>query len=62
MLQQAAVRDLLHEAVAEAVLGRGPAALLDDEVEPLQLRERRHDLLARQEPLQQRQAEGAADD
>ena len=48
--------------MAEAVLGRGAAAHLDDEVEPLQLRERRLHLLARQHLLEQRQAEGAAGD
>jgi hypothetical protein len=34
-LEQARVRDLLDEPVAEAVLGDGPAALLDHELEPL---------------------------
>jgi hypothetical protein len=60
-LQQAAVRHLLHQPVAEPVLRRRAAAQLDDQVEPHQLRQRRHHLLARQQPLEQRQAEAAAD-
>ncbi len=45
-LDQARIGDLLHEAVAEAILGRGTPPLLDDEVEALELRERRQQLLA----------------
>ena len=60
-LEQAAVGHLLHEAVAEAVLRGGPAADLHDQVEPHQLGQRRHDLLARQHALEQRQAEAAPD-
>ncbi len=60
-LEQARIRHLLHQPVAEAVLRGGPAAHLHDQVEPHQIRQRRHDLLARQEPLEQRQAEAAAD-
>ena len=62
LVEQARVRRFAHEAVTEAVLGRRPAPLLDDEVEPLQLRERGTQLLRRDEPLEQRQAEAAADD
>ncbi len=40
-LDQARIGDLLHEAVAEAILGLGTPPLLDDEVEALELRERR---------------------
>jgi hypothetical protein len=36
-LQKAAIGDLLHKAVAEAVLGCRPAPLLDDELQPLEL-------------------------
>ena len=60
-LEQAAVGDLLHEPVAEAVLRRRAAADLDDQVEPHQVGERRHDLVVRQQALEQRQAEAAAD-
>ena len=61
-LDEARVRDLLHEPVAEAVLGRGAAPLLDDEVEPLQLGERRAQRLGGHDLLEQRHAERAADD
>jgi hypothetical protein len=59
---EARVRDLLHEPVAEAIFRIGPSALLVDEVEALELGERRHQLLARNELLEQRDAEGPADD
>ena len=60
-LEQAVVGHLLHEAVTEPVLGRRPAADLDDQVEAHQVGERGHDLLVREELLEQRQAEAAAD-
>ena len=62
LVEQARVRRFADEAVPEAVLGRRPPPLFDDEVEPLQLRERGAQLLGRDEPFQQRQAEAAADD
>ena len=40
-LDERPVGDLLHESVAEPVLGRGSAPLLDHELEPLELGERR---------------------
>ena len=60
-LQQAVVGHFLHQAVAEAILRRGTPADLDDQVEPHQVRERRHDLVVRQQALEQRQPEAAAD-
>ena len=62
LVEQARVRRFAHEAVTEAVLRRRPTPLLDDEVEPLQLRERRTQQLGRDEPLEQRLAEAATDD
>ena len=61
-LDQTAVCDLLDEPMAEAVLRRRSAALLDDEVEPLQLGERRSELRLRDELLEQRHPERSADD
>ena len=52
-VQEAAIGRLVHEPVAEAVLGGRPAALFDDEVEPLELRERWAQSLRRHELLQQ---------
>jgi hypothetical protein len=48
--------------VSEAVLRRRASPLFDDEVEPLELRERGAQPLGRDQPFQQRQAEAAADD
>ena len=62
LFEQARVRGLADEPVTEAVLRRRPAPLLDDEVEPLQLRERRTQVLGRDEPLEQRLAEAPSDD
>ena len=53
-LDEASVGGLLHEPVAEAVLGRGSAPLLDHELEPLELGEGRQQPRAREEPLEQR--------
>ena len=53
-VDQAGVGDLLHQAVAKAVLRVRAAALLDDEVETLELRERLHQLVAGNEPLEER--------
>ena len=61
-VDEARVGDLLDEAVAEAVLGVRPAALLDDQVEPLQVGQCLHELVAVHEPLQQRQPERPPDD
>ena len=60
-LDERPVGDLLHEPVPEAVLGRGSAPLLDHELEPLELGERRPEPRPREEPLEQREAEGAPD-
>ena len=62
LLEEARVRGFLHQAVAEAVLGRRAPPFLDDEVESLQLGERRPEPVRRDEPLEERQAEAAADD
>src|SRR2546421_12894216 len=56
------VGDLLDEAVAEAVLRCGAAALLDDEVEALELGERGPKFLCGKDPFEQGGAEGAAHD
>ena len=61
-LDERPVRDLLHEAVSEAVLGRSAAPFLDHELEPLELGEGRQQPRPGEEPLEQRQAEGAPDD
>src|SRR5262245_37992347 len=61
-LEQRAVRDLLHEPVAEAVLGRGSASLLDHELKPLELGQGREQANLREDALEQREPEGAADD
>ncbi len=60
-LDERAVGGLLHEPVPEAVLGRGSAPLLDDELEPLELGEGRQQPRPGEEPLEQGQAEGAPD-
>jgi hypothetical protein len=60
-VDEARVRDLLHEPVTEPVLGIGPAALLVDEVEPLELGQGRDQLVARDEALEKGDAEGAPD-
>ncbi len=60
-LRKRPVRGLLHKPVTEAVLGPRPGALLDDELKPLQLRERRRQPCLRQQALQQRQPERAPD-
>ncbi len=61
-LDEARVGDLLDEPVAEAVLGIRAAAHLHDQVEPLQLGERRLELLARHELLEERKPERPSDD
>ena len=60
-IEQAVVGDLLHEPVPEAVLRRRSPADLDDQVEPHQVRERRHHLVVRQQALEQGQPEAAPD-
>ena len=47
--------------MAEAVLRRRPPADLDDQVEPHEVGQRRHDLIARKQSLEQGQAERASD-
>ena len=47
--------------MAEAVLGIGAAPNLDDEIEALELGERRLELLARHEPLEEREPERPPD-
>ena len=53
---------LLHEPVAEPVLRVRPAPLLDDQLEPLEIGERRGEPARVDEPLEQRDREPAADD
>jgi hypothetical protein len=60
-LDERPVRDLPHETVSEPVLGRGSASLLDHELEPLELGEGPQQPRPGEEPLEQRQAEGAPD-
>ena len=60
-LGQAGIGRLLHEPVPEAVLGIGPPPLLEDQLEPLQLRERAGERLGIDHPLEERHAEAAAD-
>jgi hypothetical protein len=60
-LDERPVSDLLHETVSEAVLGRGSTPLLDHELKPLQLGEGAQQPRSGEEPLEQRQAEGAPD-
>src|SRR5438128_646625 len=62
VLQQARVRRLLDEAVAEPILACRASALLDDQVEPLELGQCRPQPLAWHEPLEQRHSEAASDD
>jgi hypothetical protein len=60
-LGQAGVRSLLDEPMPETVFRRRPPPLLDDELEPLELRQRLPQLLLRCHSFQQRQPESAAD-
>src|SRR6185369_17458217 len=60
-LDEARIRDLLDEPVAEAKLRVGAAAHLDDEVEALEVGERRLELVARHELLEELKAECPAD-
>jgi hypothetical protein len=61
-VDEARIRHLLHETVTEAVLRVRPPPLLHDEVETLELREGVHELIRRDEPLEEREAERPADD
>ena len=60
-LDQGVVRRFLHEPVPEAVLDGIASMLLDDQLEPLQLGQRREEQRAWQQALEQRDAEGPAD-
>jgi hypothetical protein len=61
LLEQVPVGSFLRQPVPEAVLGRRATALLDDEIVPLELDERRPETLGRDEALEQRCAEGPPD-
>ena len=61
VLQHARIRDLLHQAVAEPVLRRGPAPLLGDQVEPLELEHRGVGLLGADQLLQKLHPKRATD-
>ncbi len=60
-LKQSAVCSLLHEAVAEAVLGHRQPPLLDHELEPLEFGEGRQQPRPGEETLEQGQTKGAPD-
>ena len=60
-LGQARIGRLLHQPVPEPVLGVGAPPLLDDQLQPLELRKRAGQRLGIDHPLEERHAEAAAD-